>query len=218
MCRYDDGQNVYNVETTDTGDGGFAIPEVNEIIKKTGLSSYAIESGSDLRSLTNRETLAVFIAARARYYKDTDQMDLADRDYSLAKYLFPKWRGLNYMHQAGYFWRAEQIFKPGEYGHPSEMSRSIYNACPTVRKMVQEQEKQRKQRRNRISTRRQMEIDRRRIEGDIIQGRNPFGSQNSSIMPNSQPYNPNPQAPGHPTQQVMPNNPNNKPNSNFPRP
>ncbi len=214
MCRYDDGQRVYNVEATDTGRGSFSIPEEDEIIKKTGLSSYAIESDSDLRSLTNREMLAVFIAVRARYYKDTNQMDLADRDYSLARSQFPKWRGLNYMSQAGYFWRAEQIFKPSEYGHPSEMSKSIYNCCPTVRTMAQKQEKQRKQRKSRIATRRQMEIDRRRIEGDIIQGRDPFHSQNSSITPNSQPYNPNPPVLGHSTQQVMPI----KPNSNFPRP
>jgi hypothetical protein len=201
MLRYDDGKNRYNLEATDTGRGGFAIATDAEVMEEMKLSPQAVACGSDLRSLTNREIMAVFIAARARYYKDTNQMDLSDRDYSLARSQFPKWRSLNYMSISGYVWRNEQIFEPGEYGHPSEMSELIYYLSPTTRKITQDQQNQQ---RKRLATQRQMEIDRRRIEGTI----SPVLTQNPPIMQNNQPYNPNPQVPSHPTPSIGPVYPN----------
>jgi len=118
VCRYDDGNNVYNLETTDTGRGGFAMERDEGFIEEFKLSKRAISSGSDLRSLTARETLAIFIARRARYYRDTGQMDLADRDYSLARALFPNNRRIYMTAFEQMVFKGGKIFDGGEEGHP----------------------------------------------------------------------------------------------------
>lgn len=105
-------------------------------IKEFSLSERAISSGSDLRSLTARESLAVFINARARYYRDTKQMDLADRDYSLARAFFPNYRKLNTMALPCYVWRANELFERGEFGHPISFLSYINSEFPTERRYI----------------------------------------------------------------------------------
>lgn len=133
VCRYDDGKYIYNFETTDTGRGGFAMECDDGFIEEFNLSKRAISSGSDLRSLTARETLAVFIAARARYYRDTNQMDLADRDYSLARAMFPNYRKLHTMSFPTYLWRAKELFEPDEFGYPTSFISYINSEFPGKR-------------------------------------------------------------------------------------
>ncbi|NLW83504.1 MAG: hypothetical protein GXY41_03720 [Phycisphaerae bacterium] len=136
ICRYDDGKNIYNFETTDTGRGGFAMERDEGYIKEFNLSKRAISSGSDLRSLTARETLAVFVNLRARYYRDTNQMDLADRDYSLARAIFPNYRKLNTMALPCYVWRASELFEPGEFGHPTSFFSYLNSQFPAERRYI----------------------------------------------------------------------------------
>jgi len=58
ICRYDDGEVVYNIESTDTGRGGFAAPTDQEYIDRQGVSPRAIACGSDLKILTARQMLS----------------------------------------------------------------------------------------------------------------------------------------------------------------
>ena len=90
VCRYNDGKKVYNFEATDTGRGGFGVGTDKEYIEKNKLAPMSTSSGSDLRSLSAREMLGVFISLRGRYYNDTGQVELADSDYTLARWVFPK--------------------------------------------------------------------------------------------------------------------------------
>jgi hypothetical protein len=206
MLRYDDGKNRYNLEATDTGRGGFAIATDDEVMKEMQLSPQAVACGSDLRSLTNREMMAVFIAARARYYRDTNQMDLADRDYSLARFLFPQWRSLNYMNQPGYVWRAAELFKEGEYGHPYTMINTIYGYLPPKRQAV---------RRGPVDTPNSGSIEEiERLNEENRRHMNLQFQQNTT----TDPYNPNTQTNTSPTQPgpTYPNPGVNQHNPNFP--
>jgi len=208
MCRYDDGKNRYNLEATDTGRGGFAIATDAELIEEMKMSPQAVSCGSDLRSLTNREIIAVFIAARARYYRDTNQMDLADRDYSLARFLFPQWRSLNYMNQPTYVWRAGELFKEGEYGHPYSIINTIYRYLPPKRQAAH--------RRPLINSNGGSLEEIERLNEENRRRMNQQFPQNS----NTDPYNPSTQTHSYPTQPVGPTYPNpgaNQHNPNFPQ-
>jgi hypothetical protein len=122
VCRYDDGKTVYNIEATDTGRGGFAEGSDEEYIKLESISPKAIAVGSDLRKLTAREMLGLFIAARARYYSDTGKADLAARDYCLAFTQFPNNRKA-YINQVGcLITTGEILFEGNEQGHPMSLA------------------------------------------------------------------------------------------------
>jgi len=84
VCRYDDGKVAYSIEATDTGRGGFAEGSDQDYMEKEGVSPKAVACGSDLKKLSAREMLGIFIAARARHFADTGRTALAARDYALA--------------------------------------------------------------------------------------------------------------------------------------
>ena len=93
VCRYDDGQVVYNIEATHTDIGGmFSAGTDEDYLKEFNLPKRAVTSGSDLPSMTARQMLGYFIALRARHFADTGRMGLADRDYALARALLPNHR------------------------------------------------------------------------------------------------------------------------------
>lgn len=122
VCRYDDGQAVYNIETTDTGRGGFAAGTDAAYARRYGLSKIAITSGSDLRQLTAREMLGVFIGSRARLYADTGRSDLAARDYALAHSLVPTNRKI-YVALVGHLMNTgTRLFTENEHGHPRSLA------------------------------------------------------------------------------------------------
>jgi len=121
VCRYDDGKVHYNIEATYAGPG-FVSDSDEDYIKNDHLPRKAVTTGSDFRSLSAREMLGVFIGARARYYWDTKQYDAADRDYVLARVLYPNHRyGFRESIRAT-VWRGEQLFEPSETGHPATMA------------------------------------------------------------------------------------------------
>ena len=122
VCRYDDGQHVYNIEATDTGRGGFAAGSDRDYIEKEGVSRKAIAVGSDLRKLTAREMLGVFVQARARHFADTGESDLAVRDYALAYTLFPKSRKVYIGLVGNLLPVGEKLFAPNEHGHPVSLA------------------------------------------------------------------------------------------------
>lgn len=121
VCRYDDGKVHYNIEATYTG-LGFVCDSDEDYMKKDRLPRRAITSGSDFRSLSGREMLGVFVALRARYYWDTKQYDAADRDYVLARVLYPNHRYAYRESIRAFLWRGEQLFEPSETGHPAHLA------------------------------------------------------------------------------------------------
>jgi hypothetical protein len=122
VCRYDDGERVYNIEATDTGRGGFSAGSDEEYIEQEGVSPMAISSGSDLRKLTAREMLGVFIQSRGRHYADTDQTSLAAQDYALAHTLFPRSRRVYIGLVGNLLPVGELLFAPNEHGHPMTLA------------------------------------------------------------------------------------------------
>jgi len=122
VCRYDDGQVHYNIEATDTGRGGFAAGSDQDYIEKEGVSRKAIAVGSDLRKLSGREMLGVFVQARARHFADTGRAELAARDYALAHTLFPNSREV-YIGLVGNLMPVgEKLFARSEHGHPLSLA------------------------------------------------------------------------------------------------
>lgn len=131
ILRYDDGETVYNIEATQSGYGGFKSDPDDYLIETKHLPPIAIESGSDLRALRPSEVLGVFIGLRARHFRDVgvnsnNRAILVDseRDWLLARYLFPTNRVL-YKHQmAVSSMRGYMLFERHEAGHPDS-----YSAC-----------------------------------------------------------------------------------------
>jgi hypothetical protein len=85
VCRYDDGKVIRNIETTDTGKGGFAAPTDEQILKMNKLTTKAQSCGSDLQSVTARQMLGIFLGARPRHLENTHRIAEAEPDYLLAR-------------------------------------------------------------------------------------------------------------------------------------
>jgi hypothetical protein len=94
ISRYEDGKNVYNIEATNSGRGGFHSHPDEYYQRKYCLSKEAIRTGSDLSCVTPKQMLGLFIGFRARYWADTGHLDLASADYLQARALFPENRYL----------------------------------------------------------------------------------------------------------------------------
>jgi hypothetical protein len=125
ILRFDDGEKIYNVETTNTGRGGWSSMTDEQYIEEYHLSSKALVTGSDLRALRPREVLALFIGLRARHYQDCakayHQFDLfakAETDWLLARHLFPANRRLYTNSMGVSALRGEDYFDESETGHP----------------------------------------------------------------------------------------------------
>jgi len=125
VCHYDDGKVHYNIEATDTGRGGFGEGSDEDYMQKEGVSRKAIACGSDLRRLSAREMLGVFVALRARHYADTNRPDLADRSYALSRVLFPTHRQAYIESVPPFLWRGESLFEAAEQGHPNSLAHHL---------------------------------------------------------------------------------------------
>jgi hypothetical protein len=122
VCRYDDGKVVYNIEATDTGRGGFSGGSDQEYLEKEGLPRKAVDCGSDLRKLSAREMLGVYIGIRGQYFNCAGQVDLAAHDYALAFTQFPNNRN-TYINLVGDLVSiGERLFDPNEHGHPAALA------------------------------------------------------------------------------------------------
>jgi hypothetical protein len=126
FCRFDDGNVTYNIETSYIGAGpGWKKPPDSWYIEQYDLSPKAVSTGSDLRALTPRERLAIFISHRARHMNDTGKYREAERDYLLARHLFPGSRDL-YRNAMGTSVRCSvDMFDGDEVGTPLSLARMI---------------------------------------------------------------------------------------------
>lgn len=122
VCRYDDGQRVYNIESTDAGRGGFSADSDQDYLENEGVSGKAVAVGSDLRKLTAREMLGVFVKARGRHFADTGKVNLATRDYALAYTLFPNSRKIYVGLVGNLLPVGEKLFARNEHGHPRSLA------------------------------------------------------------------------------------------------
>ncbi len=141
VCRFDDGAKIINIEATRT-DGGFSSPTDEDLLKSWGLPPKAVECGSDLRSLTPRETLGVFVGLRARHLENTHRFPEAERDYLLARYLFPQNRSLYFGQSQISVQVSMDLFEPGERAHPIELAewlQEVVRLAPWKRKRKQSQ-------------------------------------------------------------------------------
>ncbi len=130
VSRYDDGKVVYNIEATCT-EGGFSEGSDKQYMEIEGVSQKAIACGSDLRKLSGREMLGVFIAARARYYNDIGKTELATRDYALAFTQMPNNRKV-YLGLVGNLMdTGERLFAVNELGHPVSLATYLSDRYPS---------------------------------------------------------------------------------------
>jgi hypothetical protein len=122
VCRYDDGKVYYNIEATDTGRGGFSEGSDKDYMDKESVPPKAVACGSDLRKLSGREMLGIFIAARGRHFTDTGKLDLAARDYALAYPLAPNNRKIYIGLVGNLIESGEKLFAADEFGHPASLA------------------------------------------------------------------------------------------------
>jgi hypothetical protein len=127
ISRFDDGQVVHNIESSDThAAGAFASDPDEAYVKRFDLPKKAIDCGSDLRRLTAREMLGTFVAARARHFQDSGDWERSDVDYSFSRVLFPKYRRTLIFAVVRAMRRGEELFNPDEVGHPKSLFPMIF--------------------------------------------------------------------------------------------
>jgi hypothetical protein len=141
ICRYDDGQVTHNIEATQAGYGGFKSDPDEYLIEHYELPPKAISSGSDLRAVTPRELLGIFVGFRGRHMRDTGRMEEAERDYLLARHLFPSNRKLYIDAMAVAIERSGRLFESGEVGSPQSLADWLNTQYRVPHPLVREQPK-----------------------------------------------------------------------------
>jgi hypothetical protein len=107
-ARWDDGVppgrggKRFNLEATNAsskgGEGSFASLTDDEYAAWLGTPREVIESGSDMSSLTPRQTLGVFLQGRAGYWIERGEPGKAEADLELALECFPENRDIRSFH------------------------------------------------------------------------------------------------------------------------
>jgi len=121
ISRFDDGEVVHNIEATSTQPGSFCSDPDEVYVERFRLPARAIECGSDLRKLTAREMVGVFLGLRGRHYRDVGDMDQADLSCALSRVLFPRHRKSYIGAMVPMLRRGEGLFEPDELGHPNSL-------------------------------------------------------------------------------------------------
>jgi hypothetical protein len=97
-CRWDDGKKRFNLEATSStsegGMGSFATPPDDAYRTDFKVSPKAEEVGSDLGTLSARQTLGVYLQQRAGYYRETGKWQDAEADLLMARLCFPQNRDI----------------------------------------------------------------------------------------------------------------------------
>ena len=124
ISRFDDGQVVYNIEATSAAPGAWASGSDADYMKKLNHRQKAIDCGSDLRKLSAREMIGVFLHHRGRHYCDVKRYLEADQTYALARALFPCYRRAFIGALVPMLTRGAQLFDPDEAGHPNSLHRA----------------------------------------------------------------------------------------------
>jgi hypothetical protein len=123
FCRYDDGEVVHNLEATNNSQRGFQSHPDEHYQESRGVPDVAIKCGSDLRAISPRQMLGLFIGLRGRHREDLGLLAEAETDYLLARTLFPENRRL-YMAQIGVSVQlSDRRFNVGEAGHHTGLAR-----------------------------------------------------------------------------------------------
>jgi len=89
VSRFEEGPVAVNIECTAKIPNGFSGGSDEDYLKRENLPSLAKTCGSDLRKLSMREMLGLFISLRARHYQDIWRFDLCDVECGLARALLP---------------------------------------------------------------------------------------------------------------------------------
>jgi hypothetical protein len=123
LCRFDDGEKTINIEATETGRGGFSSQTDEFVLAKHKVPALAQQCGSDLRAVTPREMLGLFLGHRARHLENTGKLEESEPDYLLARHLFPRNRHLHVAQNRISVQCSMGLFEPQEEGHPSGLAR-----------------------------------------------------------------------------------------------
>jgi hypothetical protein len=126
FCRYDDGEATHNIEATAFGRGGFRSHPDEYYRQQYRIPEVALACGSDLRAVTPREMLGLFIGIRAMHYASVRQMREAEVGLLLARYLFPHNRLLYGSQMEASIQCGLQLFDRGESGHPTNVGRRLH--------------------------------------------------------------------------------------------
>ena len=125
FCRYDDGKVTHNIEATAFGRGGFRSHPDEYYREQYHIPGIAVACGSDLRAVTPREMLGLFVAIRAMHFASVRQMREAEAGLLLARYLFPHNRLLYSSQMEASIQCGLQLFDRGESGHPANVGRKL---------------------------------------------------------------------------------------------
>jgi hypothetical protein len=125
ISRHDDGIVAHNIELSSVSNGTFASDDDGFYMERFHLPARAIACGSDLRRLTVREMIGVFIALRGRYFADAGHSDRADTDFALSRVLFPQYRRGYIGSMVPMLRRGAHLFDRGETGHPDSVFRDF---------------------------------------------------------------------------------------------
>lgn len=97
-CRWDDGTKRFNLEATSTtsggGEGSFSTPPDEAYRTDLNIPAKAVEVGSDMTTLTARQTLGVYLQQRAGHYRAVGKWAEAEEDLLLARVCFPESRDI----------------------------------------------------------------------------------------------------------------------------
>jgi hypothetical protein len=122
ICRFDDGTKAINIETSTFHEGGgFSCGTDQQYLEARETPKVALNCGSDLRAITAREMLGVFVGLRARHLDNILRFTEAEQDYLLARYLFPNNRYLYIGQNQISVQLSADRFEPSEKGHPIEL-------------------------------------------------------------------------------------------------
>ena len=125
FCRYDDGNVIHNIEATTVGRGGFRSHTDGDYREIYGIPQIAVSCGSDLRAVTPREMLGLFIAIRALHLAEIRRMHEAETGLLLARYLFPHNRLLYSSQMEASIECGLRLFDRGESGHPADVGKRL---------------------------------------------------------------------------------------------
>lgn len=141
ICRYDDGKKIINVEASTANSAGtFISPPDDWYMEYYGIPQRAVDCGSDMRAITPREMLGLFLGLRARHLENVNRYTEAEPDYLLGRYLFPRNRHLYTAQNQVSVQCSMDLFEPHEKGHPVDLAqwlRQVVHIAPWNRKPIQ---------------------------------------------------------------------------------
>jgi hypothetical protein len=122
-CRWDDGTKRFNLEATSTksgtGEGSFSTPPDEAYQTDFNIPAKAVEVGSDMTTLTARQTLGVYLQQRSAYYRETGKWAEAEEDLLLARVCFPENRDIFRNLLMTMDERAKRLYTSEEWGRLS---------------------------------------------------------------------------------------------------